>query len=65
MEQGPVKKAAPRRKGEDVGTTPNPEVTQRGGAIKKRLDEMADEVDKLLEENAEQFVENFVQRGGQ
>ncbi|MBV9040411.1 MAG: ubiquitin-like protein Pup, partial [Acidimicrobiia bacterium] len=29
------------------------------------LDELLDEIDEVLEENAEDFVRNYVQKGGQ
>lgn len=34
-------------------------------AHKQHSDELLDEIDALLEENAEQFVKEYVQRGGQ
>ncbi len=33
--------------------------------LKDELDELLDEVDAVLEENAEAFVRSFVQKGGQ
>ncbi len=32
---------------------------------KKEMDTLVDEIDEVLEENAEEFVKNYVQRGGQ
>ena len=29
------------------------------------IDDLLDEIDSVLEENAEEFVKNYVQRGGQ
>lgn len=29
------------------------------------LDELLDEIDEILEEDSEEFVENYIQRGGQ
>ena len=29
------------------------------------VDELLDEIDEVLEENAEEFVKNYVQKGGQ
>jgi len=29
------------------------------------MDDLLDEIDNVLEENAEEFVKNYVQRGGQ
>ncbi len=45
-----------------VGTTDLP---KKGERIKKELDQLLDDLDDLLEENAEEFVASYVQRGGQ
>lgn len=37
----------------------------RGEKLKADLDELLDEIDNVLEENAEEFVRNYVQKGGQ
>ena len=34
-------------------------------AIEAELDEMLDEIDDVLEENAEEFVKGYVQKGGE
>jgi len=33
--------------------------------IEKEMDELLEEIDSVLEENAEQFVANYVQKGGE
>ena len=33
--------------------------------MKAELDEILDEIDEVLEENASEFVRNYVQKGGQ
>lgn len=33
--------------------------------LKEETDALLDEIDGLLEENAEEFVKNYVQKGGQ
>lgn len=38
---------------------------QKIEADKKHSDELLDAIDELLEENAEAFVANYIQRGGQ
>ena len=35
------------------------------GRIKSDLDDLLDEIDDVLEENAEEFVRNYVQKGGE
>ncbi len=44
---------------------PNPEVAEKGKKIKEELDSLMNEIDDVLEENAEEFVKNFVQKGGE
>ena len=36
-----------------------------GTRIKSDLDDLLDDIDQVLEENAEEFVRNYVQKGGQ
>ena len=40
-------------------------VTKKGEQLKAELDDLLDEIDVVLEENAEEFVRNYVQKGGQ
>jgi ubiquitin-like protein Pup len=42
-----------------------PASTDRGDKLKAELDELLDEIDEVLEDNAEEFVRNYVQKGGQ
>ena len=47
---------------------PPPTVTvdaTKGEQLKADLDDLLDEIDEVLEENAEEFVRNYVQKGGQ
>ncbi|HYR39032.1 MAG TPA: ubiquitin-like protein Pup [Methylomirabilota bacterium] len=37
----------------------------KGENIKKKLDSVLDEIDEVLEENAEEFVAGYIQHGGQ
>ncbi len=48
---------------EVVETTPAS--SERGEKIKAELDDLLDEIDEVLEDNAEEFVRNYVQKGGQ
>ncbi|HXZ26011.1 MAG TPA: ubiquitin-like protein Pup [Nitrospiria bacterium] len=43
----------------------NPEVVEKGKALKKDMDDLLDDIDDVLEENAEEFVKNYVQKGGE
>ena len=53
----------PSEDGEGGGA--NPEVAKRGKKIKEDVDKLLDEIDDILEENAEEFVKSYVQRGGE
>jgi len=39
--------------------------SQVGEDLTERIDDLLDEIDSVLEENAEEFVKNYVQKGGQ
>ena len=42
-----------------------PATSERGEKLKAELDDLLDEIDEVLEDNAEEFVRNYVQKGGQ
>ena len=62
-----------KRKGSGSRTTeadteveePAPATSERGEKIKAELDDLLDEIDDVLESNAEDFVRSYVQKGGQ
>ncbi|HMD45749.1 MAG TPA: ubiquitin-like protein Pup [Acidimicrobiales bacterium] len=58
------KKAGAERTEEKVDEEPLP-ASDRGEKIKAELDDLLDEIDEVLEDNAEEFVRNYVQKGGQ
>jgi ubiquitin-like protein Pup len=39
--------------------------TDRGEKLKAEIDDLLDEIDEVLEDNAEEFVRNYVQKGGE
>ena len=41
------------------------EPTAAGEDLKVELDDLLDEIDGVLETNAEEFVKNYVQKGGE
>ena len=50
------------------GPTPEDDVTEAAGQIQARTSSIVsllDEIDSVLETNAEAFVQGFVQKGGQ
>ncbi len=57
------KKSAPERTEEPVAEAPAS--SERGEKLKAELDDLLDEIDEVLEDNAEEFVRNYVQKGGQ
>jgi ubiquitin-like protein Pup len=58
------KRKEPAHKEAETGR-PNPAVTEKGKKIKEDLDKLMDEIDDVLEKNAEEFVKNYVQKGGE
>ncbi len=42
-----------------------PATTERGDRLKAEIDDLLDEIDEVLESNAEEFVRNYVQKGGE
>ncbi len=40
-------------------------VVPKGEKLKADLDDLLDEIDEVLESNAEDFVKSYVQKGGQ
>ena len=51
---------APRE--EDVATAQGAHHSEE---LTERIDDLLDEIDSVLEENAEEVVKNYVQKGGQ
>ena len=42
-----------------------PATTDAGEKLKAELDDLLDEIDEVLEVNAEEFVRSYVQKGGE
>lgn len=57
-------KQAPNRTDEEV-TEDAPASSAQGEKLKAELDGLLDEIDEVLESNAEDFVKSYVQKGGQ
>jgi ubiquitin-like protein Pup len=64
-EQQKKKVERPKGDGDAEGAASSPEVSKKGKKIKEDLDKLLDEIDDILEENAEEFVKSYVQRGGE
>jgi prokaryotic ubiquitin-like protein Pup len=50
---------------ETAATSTNSAAAKQGDKIKAELDDLLDEIDEVLETNAEEFVKSYVQKGGQ
>ncbi len=57
------RRPAPAREEADVEDAPA--TSEQGEKIKAELDDLLDEIDDVLETNAEDFVRSYVQKGGQ
>ncbi|MET7396179.1 ubiquitin-like protein Pup [Dactylosporangium sp. AC04546] len=56
------------RRGEEedvVAPEVNPETAERVEQLGEDVDDLLDEIDSVLEENAEEFVRGYVQKGGE
>ena len=61
-EREQIRKPAPRTEESEVDEVAPSEAGQE---LKAELDDLLDEIDDVLETNAEEFVKNYVQKGGQ
>ncbi len=61
------KRTEPKRSGPQAKeeAKANPKVVEGGKKLKEEMDKLVDEIDDVLEENAEEFIKNYVQKGGQ
>lgn len=62
-EREQIRKPAPQRTDEIEEQAPP--ASEKGDELKAELDDLLDEIDGVLETNAEEFVKNYVQKGGQ
>ncbi|MFV0526708.1 MAG: ubiquitin-like protein Pup [Acidimicrobiales bacterium] len=62
-EREQVRKNSPRPTEEVEDQTPAS--SEQGEALKAELDDLLDEIDEVLETNAEDFVKSYIQKGGQ
>ena len=62
-EREQIRKPAPQRQTEEVSDAPV--TSETGEKLKADIDDLLDEIDEVLETNAEDFVRSYVQKGGQ
>jgi ubiquitin-like protein Pup len=65
MTERELKKKTTTERTEEPVADDAPATSERGEKIKAELDDLLDEIDEVLEDNAEEFVRNYVQKGGQ
>ncbi|MEQ8841399.1 MAG: ubiquitin-like protein Pup [Acidimicrobiales bacterium] len=62
-EREQIRKPAPAER--EAETAAAPATSERGDELKAELDDLLDEIDEVLETNAEDFVKSYIQKGGQ
>ncbi|MDT4986472.1 MAG: prokaryotic ubiquitin-like protein Pup [Micromonosporaceae bacterium] len=68
-EPGGQSQSGRSRRDEEIEEAPAPEasaeVAERHEQLSEDVDDLLDEIDSVLEENAEEFVRGYVQKGGE
>jgi ubiquitin-like protein Pup len=68
-DSGGQSQAGRTRRDQEIDEAPapevEPEVAERHEKLTEDVDDLLDEIDSVLEENAEEFVRGYVQKGGQ
>ena len=62
-EREQIRKPVPTPREQSVEQAPAS--SERGSEIKAQLDDLLDEIDEVLETNAEDFVKSYIQKGGE
>jgi ubiquitin-like protein Pup len=63
-EREQIRRPSPQRTDENVDVTIATDAA-KNEQLKNDLDSLLDEIDEVLEDNAEEFVRNYVQKGGE
>ena len=63
-EREQIRKPAPQREVDDE-VVDTPTTSETGEKLKADIDDLLDEIDEVLESNAEDFVRSYVQKGGE
>lgn len=61
-EREQIKRNAPS---EEESVEDLPAASESGEKLKSDMDDLLDEIDEVLETNAEDFVKSYIQKGGQ
>ena len=62
-EREQVRRSTPKDREQEAVEADAP--AKQGERIKEELDDLLDEIDSVLEDNAEEFVKSYVQKGGE
>ena len=62
---GQQKATRTREETDEVEASVDTDVSERTKEVTDDVDSLLDEIDGVLEENAEEFVKSYVQKGGQ
>ncbi len=63
-ERKQIKKESTTKKDEEVEDVA-PANNEQGEKLKAEMDDLLDEIDEVLDSNAEEFVKSYVQKGGE
>ena len=62
-EREQIRKPAPSERENETADAPT--TSEKGEELKADIDDLLDEIDEVLETNAEDFVKSYIQKGGQ
>ena len=65
MAERTQKKSTPERTRTEEHVEDAPASSAQGDKLKAELDDLLDEIDGVLETNAEDFVKSYIQKGGE
>lgn len=63
-EREQIKKKGSKKAEEEVEDVA-PAGSEQGDKLKAEMDDLLDEIDEVLDSNAEEFVKSYVQKGGE
>ena len=64
-EREQIRKPTPARQDEEEAAEQAPVQSESSEKLKAELDDLLDEIDEVLETNAEDFVKSYIQKGGE
>jgi prokaryotic ubiquitin-like protein Pup len=59
------RKQAEKREQDRTTEAEQADAATKGEKLKEEMDDILDEIDSVLEENAEEFIKSYVQKGGE